>query len=308
MSAPLEPSSTKPPASSVLPPGVTFFRRRLSDAVTHFNSPQGRKLFAEALSDGTMELYFPLSEQFTTQAEPAYCALSTLAMCMNAMSVDLGVVWRWPWRWAHEDTLCACLDRTPVRSDGVPLDVFHEVATCHGLSVETHYAADSSLEDFRALVASVSSEPTAVAQGMASDSVSVLGPEHAEPPAEIPAGQSYAFRKHNPNTSEAAGPRGGLRRCIAVAYSRKTLGQTGDGHVSPIGGYHAASDSVLIMDVARFKYPPYWVPLSLLWESMLPQDKATGMSRGWAVLALNPGEQPTLEHQEEDDVEEATEL
>jgi Phytochelatin synthase len=31
------------------------------------------------------------------------------------------------------------------------------------------------------------------------------------------------------------------------------LGQTGSGHFSPIAGYHAATDSVLILDVARFK-------------------------------------------------------
>ena len=40
----------------------------------------------------------------------------------------------------------------------------------------------------------------------------------------------------------------------------RRLGQTGDGHFSPIGGYDAASDQVLLLDVARFKYPPHWVP------------------------------------------------
>ena len=45
---------------------------------------------------------------------------------------------------------------------------------------------------------------------------------------------------------------------IIAAYSRKELLQTGDGHYSPIGGYHAPTDSVLILDVARFKYPPHW--------------------------------------------------
>ena len=34
--------------------------------------------------------------------------------------------------------------------------------------------------------------------------------------------------------------------------------QTGDGHFSPVAGYHAGTDSVLVLDVARFKYPPYW--------------------------------------------------
>jgi len=40
---------------------------------------------------------------------------------------------------------------------------------------------------------------------------------------------------------------------VQVSYSRRTFGQTGDGHFSPIGGYHAGKDLVLILDVARFK-------------------------------------------------------
>lgn len=60
--------------------------------------------------------------------------------------------------------------------------------------------------------------------------------------------------------------------------------QTGTGHFSPIGGYHAVKDMVLILDVARFKYPPHWVPLSLLWEAMDTIDEATGHRRGYALL------------------------
>jgi glutathione gamma-glutamylcysteinyltransferase len=62
-----------------------------------------------------------------------------------------------------------------------------------------------------------------------------------------------------------------------VSFSRQTLGQTGDGHFSPIGGYNAEKRTilllgiyvrdiahvqtrigmVLVLDVARFKYPSY---------------------------------------------------
>lgn len=40
---------------------------------------------------------------------------------------------------------------------------------------------------------------------------------------------------------------------FALAYSRKSLGQTGDGHFSPVAGYSKTSRKVLILDVARFK-------------------------------------------------------
>lgn len=71
-----------------------------------------------------------------------------------------------------------------------------------------------------------------------------------------------------------------------VSFCRQRLGQTGSGHFSPIGGYHAASDSVLVLDVARFKYPPYWVSVPDLWEACSATDDATGQARGWCTLSL----------------------
>jgi hypothetical protein len=41
----------------------------------------------------------------------------------------------------------------------------------------------------------------------------------------------------------------------------------------------------LVMDVARFKYPAYWVSLDLLWESMHPKDEFTNKSRGYVILS-----------------------
>ena len=51
----------------------------------------------------------------------------------------------------------------------------------------------------------------------------------------------------------------------------------GDGHFSPIGGYHKDRDLILVLDTARFKYPPHWVPLELIWKAMLATDQSTGM-------------------------------
>jgi Phytochelatin synthase len=63
---------------------------------------------------------------------------------------------------------------------------------------------------------------------------------------------------------------------IVASYSRKGLQQTGDGHFSPIGGYHPEREQVLILDVARFKYPPHWVPLRTLFNAMAAVDATTG--------------------------------
>ena len=92
---------------------------------------------------------------------------------------------------------------------------------------------------------------------------------------------------------------GSLR--MVVSYSRRTLLQTGDGHFTPVGGYHRASDLVLLLDgmqpclalpapcpVARFKYPPHWVPLPLLVEAMRQLDSTTNLSRGWMIVQRSP--------------------
>ncbi|MEP7126139.1 MAG: phytochelatin synthase family protein [Byssovorax sp.] len=93
------------------------------------------------------------------------------------------------------------------------------------------------------------------------------------------------LREHVLTASRAAdGPH------LIAGYSRGALDQTGDGHFSPLGGYHRGRDLVLVLDVARFKYPPHWAPLSLLWEAMQPPDPVTGRPRGY--LVLRRGEQP----------------
>ncbi|MEJ7599064.1 MAG: phytochelatin synthase family protein [Kofleriaceae bacterium] len=71
---------------------------------------------------------------------------------------------------------------------------------------------------------------------------------------------------------------------VIASYDRAGLDQTGSGHFSPIGGYHVARDLVLILDVARFKYPPHWISAERVWQAMHAIDPATGRSRGWLAL------------------------
>lgn len=76
---------------------------------------------------------------------------------------------------------------------------------------------------------------------------------------------------------------------LIVSYTRKVIGQTGTGHFSPIGAYDESSDHVLVLDTARFKYGPHWIPLALMFEALLPLDLDTGKSRGYMVLSYDNG-------------------
>lgn len=71
---------------------------------------------------------------------------------------------------------------------------------------------------------------------------------------------------------------------LVVNYSRKPLGQAGDGHLSPVGAYDEATDSVLLLDVAKFKYPPVWITLQDLYTAIRTMDPDSGKSRGLVAV------------------------
>lgn len=213
----------------------SFFRRPLPAHLISFTSKEGKELFKEALEEGTLENYFHLAGNFTTQTETAYCGLGSLAMVLNALEMDPGRTWKGVWRWYSDDMLSCCSPMELIKEKGITFDQFSCLAECHELLVQPQrYASEEEAYDrYRADLVRSSTEP-------------------------------------------------GVH--MVVSYARQTLGQTGVGHFSPIGGYHAASDRVLVLDVARFKYPSYWVDAKLLWDAMEPVDLDTGLSRGYHLL------------------------
>ena len=73
-------------------------------------------------------------------------------------------------------------------------------------------------------------------------------------------------------------------RRMIVNYWRQSVGQEGGGHFSPVGAYDEASDRVLVLDVAKYKYPPAWVPLVALHEAMKTIDATSRQARGLVVI------------------------
>lgn len=76
------------------------------------------------------------------------------------------------------------------------------------------------------------------------------------------------------------------KKRLIVNYTREEFGEIGTGHISPIGAYDEATDSVLILDVARYKYPPKWVPLAGMLAAMMHDDPSSGVSRGAVAISL----------------------
>ncbi|MEA3130529.1 MAG: glutathione-S-conjugate glycine hydrolase [Paraburkholderia sp.] len=73
-------------------------------------------------------------------------------------------------------------------------------------------------------------------------------------------------------------------RFALLNFRRVEIGEAGGGHWSPLAAYDAASDSALLLDVARYKYPAVWVPLTQLYAAAQAVDNVSGLSRGIVVV------------------------
>jgi len=71
---------------------------------------------------------------------------------------------------------------------------------------------------------------------------------------------------------------------VAINYRRNFIGQPPGAHFSPLAAYDAETDSFLIMDVARYKFPPAWTSAENLYNAMNTLDSDSGKSRGFIVV------------------------
>ena len=254
-------------ASSSNPLEGTFHRRNLPPPSVAFGSADGRQLFAEAMSQGYMNAYFNLAEHFSTQGHPSFCGLGSLTMALNALFVDPGRVWQGVWRWFDESMLDCCDPLEVVKLQGITVAKLACLARCNGARVTVKYGDAVGLDEFREDVKRVCAQcPSHFKDSPAS-------------PTTAPTTASTSCCSDGDNYDD---PHKAV--VMITAYSRRVLKQSGSGHFSPIGGYHAEKDMVLIMDVARFKYPPHWVPLQTLYEAFQPIDPDTGRTRGYMLL------------------------
>ncbi|HTZ68327.1 MAG TPA: phytochelatin synthase family protein [Roseiarcus sp.] len=72
---------------------------------------------------------------------------------------------------------------------------------------------------------------------------------------------------------------------VIVNYLRKALGEQIGGHISPLAAYDAKADRFLILDVARYKYPPVWVKTADIFAAMNTPDAANdNKTRGFVLV------------------------
>jgi hypothetical protein len=72
---------------------------------------------------------------------------------------------------------------------------------------------------------------------------------------------------------------------VLANYLRANLGQVGGGHWSVLAAFDAQSDRVLILDVAKYKYPPVWVGISTLRQAIATIDTTSNKARGLVIVS-----------------------
>ena len=145
-----------------------------------------------------MESYFALSEQFITQSEPAYCSLSSLAMVLNALNYDIGRVWKGSWRWVSEEML-----QCETTNDKSHLNC------CH--SIEKVKSNGMDFNEFESLArcheVNITSQRVTKEYGLSQTNYN-----------------NFKILLNNVSSSDKS------ESFLVVNFSRKALGQTGDGH------------------------------------------------------------------------------
>lgn len=213
-------------------------------------------------------------------------------MTLNALNIDPRRAWKGPWRWFSEDMLDCCLSLETIKQKGIDMDRFVCLARCNSAAAEMNRAPP--LQELKAGAALPLPHPSAAPQAVLSSSFSTSTSSADSSLISLSSSTAQLQRKSSPGLLTEADFRAAVIHAsqqsqgefMVLSYSRKGLGQTGDGHFSPLGGYNSKKDMLLVLDVARFKYPPHWVPLPVMWRAMKFSDAETGQPRGFIRLKL----------------------
>ena len=169
-------------------------------------------------------------------------------MALNTLRIDPHRIWKGAWRWWSEDLLEG-IDVKSVDDKGICLEEFGNLARRNGAAfLEFYY--DATRTSHR------------------------IGEKRFARPETF----RYCLL--------ASSRRTGLY--LILNQSRQALGQTGTGHYMPVGGVNLSRQQALCFDVARYKYPPYWCSVPLLYDSIKLKDSSSGLSRGFGLIARQP--------------------
>jgi Phytochelatin synthase len=124
----------------------------LPDNLIDLRSHQGEDLLRES---DAYEAFVPLSVNFVTQENQAFCGVASIVMVLNAMQLPAPLVPAYdPYHTFTQDNFLnekteAILPREVLSNQGMTLDQLGALLATQPVKVEVHHAADSNLDAFR---------------------------------------------------------------------------------------------------------------------------------------------------------------
>ncbi|MGI8503881.1 MAG: phytochelatin synthase family protein [Hassallia sp.] len=135
----------------------------LSPNLIGFNSDEGEKLLIDSKS---REDFFPLSTQFITQNNQAYCGVASIVMVLNSLGIPAPEAPQYkPYRVFTQENFFSnektkkVLPPEVVSQKGMTLDQIGGLLASYSVKVNVYHAADTSLEKFRSLAAENLKQP-----------------------------------------------------------------------------------------------------------------------------------------------------
>lgn len=126
----------------------------LPDSLIPLTSAEGQVLLrdSEALAD-----YVPLSSQFVTQINPAFCGVASMVMVLNALGIPAPLAPEWDRGYFTQDNIFseqteAIIGRTAIARQGLTLAELAGILETYPVTADIHYGSDVNLEAFRDLI------------------------------------------------------------------------------------------------------------------------------------------------------------
>jgi hypothetical protein len=232
----------------------------LPSRLTSLLSPEGQTLLDTCDSCAN---YPAIATSFTTQITQAFCAVASSVTVLNASPVRKPLTD--PYRPYRYFTQCNIFnERAKMRLD---LDTVSN----EGLTLAQAAYLLNAQQGVEATCYHAGRADTLAAAG---GSGGVPGCRTARTADEFRAAAERALDRP--------------RRYVLINFSRATLSDDdlGGGHFSPLAAYNGTADELLLMDVARYKFPPFWVDTDLLWAAMATTDTSSGRHRGYIVVKV----------------------
>ena len=125
---------------------------QLPENLVNLDSDKGAELLKESEA---LEAYWPLSIQFVTQKNQAYCGVASIVMVLNALAVPAPATPEFePFKTFTQDNVFnlktnEVITQEVIASQGMTLDQIGQFLSSYPIKADVHHAADSTLENFR---------------------------------------------------------------------------------------------------------------------------------------------------------------